>query len=222
MPGKAILIVEDEDNLRNGLAEMLQYNEYTVAAATNGQEALQVIAEGYSPDLILSDIIMPEMDGLALCHALQQDDRLGQIPFIFLSAKSDLEEIREGMNIGADDYLTKPVKFGDLVKAIELRMGKREALRQQVAGQARSAATEAEQARRDELLTQLSLLTESERRVLRELAELKISKLIAQKLYLSVKTIQNHRSHMVVKFGMKGQNTLLAFAVECRSMGLLD
>ncbi len=222
MPGKAILIVEDEDNLRNSLAEMLQYNDYTVAAAAHGQEALQVMADGYTPDIILSDIIMPEMDGLALCRALQHDTRLGQIPFIFLSAKSDLDEIREGMNIGADDYLTKPVKFADLVKAIELRIGKREALRQHVADQTRQAGTEADQVRREELLAQLALVTDSERRVLRELADLKISKLIAQKLFLSIKTVQNHRSHMVLKFGMKGQNTLLAFAVECRSMGILD
>ena len=80
----------------------------------------------HKPDLILCDVMMPELDGYGVLQALQQDPRLASMPFIFLTAKGDKDELRSGMNLGADDYLTKPVANHDLVKAIEARLRRSE------------------------------------------------------------------------------------------------
>ena len=221
MPKRIILIVEDEDNLRNSLCELLKFNDTEVWLAENGKVALSVLQANGLPDLIISDIVMPEMDGLSLCKTLQADERYKFIPFIFLTAKAELDEIRTGMGIGADDYITKPVKYADLIKAIDMRLAKRKSLVNKISSSIESQPDNGNAERKAELIKMLALFTASEKRVLKALAEDKISKIIAQRLFLSIKTVQNHRSHMVLKLGMSGQNSLLAFAVEANSLGLL-
>jgi DNA-binding NarL/FixJ family response regulator len=221
MPVKKILIVEDENNLRNSLSELLRLSDFEVAMAENGQKALDILHAGDIPDLIISDIVMPDMDGFNLCRYLQADDNFRSVPFIFLTAKSELDEIRAGMGLGADDYITKPVKYDDLISAINTRLKKKEHLVSSVAQNLVSADVNSITRKKTKLTEMLDLLSVSEKRVLKALAEDKTSKVIAQRLFLSVKTVQNHRSNMAVKIGMTGQNSLLAFAVECQSMGLL-
>ena len=218
---KIILVVEDEDNLRNSLCELLKFNQSEVWLAENGKVAISVLEANGVPDLIISDIVMPEMDGITLCKTLQADERFKFIPFIFLTAKAELDEIRTGMVMGADDYITKPVKYADLIKAIDLRLAKRKSLVNKISSSMESKADNGNNERKAELSRMLGLFTASEKRVLKALAEDKISKIIAQRLFLSIKTVQNHRSHMVLKLGMSGQNSLLAFAVEANSLGLL-
>ncbi len=120
---KTILIAEDDLNVRENIVQILQYEGYNVISAENGAEAY-ALALNNEPNLILSDIRMPEMDGMQLLHKLQNNDRTFSIPFIFLTAKIEIENIRDGMNKGADDYITKPFQIDDIIKSINARFKK--------------------------------------------------------------------------------------------------
>ena len=122
---KTVLIVEDEKDLRFNLIEMLEGEGYNILSATNGIEALELTAH-IEPDLILSDIRMPQMDGIELLKTLQENSSTAGIPFIFLTAKVEMQDLREGMVLGADDYLMKPYKIDDVLNAINSRLKKKE------------------------------------------------------------------------------------------------
>ena len=118
---KRILVIEDEPEMRRNISALLRYHEYQPLEAENGRTGVE-LARREKPDLILCDVMMPELDGYGVLQALQQDAGLALIPFIFLTAKADKDALRSGMNLGADDYLTKPVANADLVQAIEARL----------------------------------------------------------------------------------------------------
>lgn len=112
-----ILVVEDEGALRESIVEILILEEYVVLAAENGKEALAVI-EKTQPDLILCDIVMPEMNGYELLKTLRANKETAFIPVIFLTARTDRESMREGLTLGAEEYLTKPFISEELLKII--------------------------------------------------------------------------------------------------------
>lgn len=116
-----ILVIEDEPSIRENLAALLKAAEYDVVMAADGVEGL-ACAEAHHPDLVLCDVMMPRMDGLEVLRRLQARESLSTVPFIFLTAKSEGDDIRRGMALGADDYLTKPFKARDLFKAVETRL----------------------------------------------------------------------------------------------------
>jgi DNA-binding NarL/FixJ family response regulator len=118
---KKILVIEDEPEMRRNIAALLKFHDYEPIASDNGADGVDV-ARKEKPDLILCDVMMPKMDGYSVLQALQNDPALARIPFIFLTAKGEKEDLRGGMNLGADDYLTKPVGNADLVQAIETRL----------------------------------------------------------------------------------------------------
>ena len=118
---KKILVIEDEPEMRRNIVALLRYYEYAPIEAENGRKGVE-LARRERPDLILCDVMMPELDGRGVLQALQQDAALALIPFVFLTAKGDKDDLRSGMNLGADDYLTKPVANADLVRAIEARL----------------------------------------------------------------------------------------------------
>lgn len=122
---KKILVIEDEPEMRRNIAALLRYHNYEPVAAANGREGVEA-ARREKPDVILCDVMMPEMDGYSVIKALQADASLARIPFIFLTAKGEKDDLRSGMNLGADDYLTKPVANADLVRAIEARLRRSE------------------------------------------------------------------------------------------------
>jgi len=122
---KKILVVEDEDNIRNDIARILKLNGFEVYQAENGKEGINV-ALSVIPNLIICDIMMPEMDGLGVLKELRNYPSTELVPFIFLTAKSARQDIREGMNLGADDYITKPFDFDELVAAVQKRLEKAE------------------------------------------------------------------------------------------------
>ena len=122
---KKILVIEDEPDMRRNISALLRYYEYEPIVADNGRAGIEV-ARRESPDLILCDVMMPEMDGYGVLQALQTDVQLARIPFVFLTAKGEKDDLRSGMNLGADDYLTKPVANADLVRAIETRLRRSE------------------------------------------------------------------------------------------------
>jgi DNA-binding NarL/FixJ family response regulator len=118
---KKILVIEDEPEMRRNLTALLRYHEYEPVEAENGRKGIEA-ARREKPDLVLCDVMMPEMDGHGVLQALQQDAELALIPFIFLTAKGEKDDLRSGMDLGADDYLTKPVANAHLVRAIEARL----------------------------------------------------------------------------------------------------
>jgi CRP-like cAMP-binding protein/CheY-like chemotaxis protein len=122
---KRILLIEDNEAMRENTAEMLELANYQVATAENGKIGVET-AKRETPDLIICDIMMPELDGYGVLYYLSKDPVTASIPFIFLSAKAELSEVRKGMNMGADDYLTKPFEEMDLLSAVEGRLRKSE------------------------------------------------------------------------------------------------
>ena len=120
---KKILLIEDNDDVRENTSEILTLAGYDVVAAPNGKTGVE-LAQKEKPDLIICDIMMPELDGYGVLHILSKRKELASIPFIFLTAKTEKTDIRKGMNLGADDYLTKPFDDTDLLNAIEARLRK--------------------------------------------------------------------------------------------------
>ncbi len=122
---KKILVIEDEPEMRRNLTTLLRFQSYQPVAAENGRLGVEA-ARREKPDLILCDVMMPDLDGYGVLKALQTDTSLARIPFIFLTAKGEKDDLRNGMDLGADDYLTKPVANADLVRAIEARLRRSE------------------------------------------------------------------------------------------------
>jgi two-component system, sensor histidine kinase and response regulator len=126
---KKILVIEDEQSLRKDIMEMLGYEGYEMLGAENGAVGLQKARESL-PDLIICDIMMPELTGYEVLDELRKETQTSTIPFIFLTAKTDKVDRRQGMEHGADDYLTKPFSVAELLKSIDIRLEKRAALEQ--------------------------------------------------------------------------------------------
>ncbi len=118
-----ILLVEDDTSLRENVEELLELSGFSVFSASNGKIAVEM-AKKELPDIVLCDIMMPEMDGYEVLEQLSSDEATKHIPFIFVSAKTERHEIRKGMNLGADDYLTKPFEEDELLGAIRTRLEK--------------------------------------------------------------------------------------------------
>jgi len=124
---KKILIIEDNEDIRENIVEILELANYDVSSAENGKIGVK-IAKEVLPDLIICDIMMPELDGFGVLHILSRDEETSHIPFVFLTAKVEKEDFRKGMNLGADDYITKPFHENELLDAIESRLRKKESV----------------------------------------------------------------------------------------------
>ena len=127
---KKVLIIEDNKDVRENTADILKLSNYIVNTAENGKIGLEK-AKKLLPDVILCDIMMPEIDGYDVLRDLNKDNKTASIPFIFLTAKSDKSDMRKGMNLGADDNLTKPYSENELLEAIECRLKKHDFLKQE-------------------------------------------------------------------------------------------
>ena len=119
-----VLIIEDNHDVRENLSELLSLSGYETFTAANGKLGVET-ALAKIPDLILCDIMMPEMDGYAVLRILSKNDTTSSIPFIFLTAKTELTDVRRGMTLGADDYITKPFDDVELLDTIEVRLKKK-------------------------------------------------------------------------------------------------
>ncbi|PWK80148.1 CRP-like cAMP-binding protein [Mucilaginibacter oryzae] len=122
---KKVLIIEDNNDIRENVSEILGLAGYEVYEAANGKGGVD-LATTHLPDIILCDIMMPELDGYGVLHILHKNPETAAIPFIFLTAKAERLDLRKGMEMGADDYLTKPFDDLDLLNAIESRLKKKE------------------------------------------------------------------------------------------------
>src|SRR3954462_4905357 len=122
---KKILLIEDNTEIRENTEEILSLANYEVITAPNGKMGV-TLAQDQHPDLIICDIMMPELDGYGVLHILSKKTETAQIPFIFVTAKTEKTDIRKGMELGADDYLTKPFDDTELLNAVETRLKKHE------------------------------------------------------------------------------------------------
>ena len=122
---KKILLIEDNQEIRENIAEILALANYDVLEAEHGKAGIE-LAKIENPDLIICDIMMPQLDGYGVLHLLSKNPATSGIPFIFLTAKSEKQDFRKGMNLGADDYLIKPFDDLELLDAVEMRLKKNE------------------------------------------------------------------------------------------------
>ncbi|WP_121666930.1 response regulator [Mesonia aquimarina] len=126
-----ILLIEDDAVLRENTAEILELSNYDVLTAPNGRIGINKALKE-NPNIIVCDIMMPEVDGYGVLEALAKNKKTQHIPFVFLSAKTEHKEIRKGMNMGADDYLTKPFDEEELISAVESRLAKAKILSENI------------------------------------------------------------------------------------------
>ena len=118
---KKILVIEDSKQILENTAELLELSNYVVYTAANGKIGVEQ-ALANRPDLILCDIMMPELDGYGVLHMVQNHPELQSIPFIFLTAKTEQSDLRKGMSLGADDYISKPFKLEEIESVLKKRM----------------------------------------------------------------------------------------------------
>jgi len=200
---KKILVIEDEPEMRRNITTLLRYYDYEPIAAQNGRVAMET-ARREKPDLILCDVMMPELDGYGVLQELQSDASLAQIPFIFLTAKGEKDDLRSGMNLGADDYLTKPVVNADLVRAIESRLRRSE---QQMKREFRPDFSSAAP------LLQLGLTPRAAEALL-WLAQGKTNSDIASILGITESTVKKHVQEMFEKLGVETRGAATVRALE--------
>lgn len=150
-----ILIIEDNNEVRENIAEILSISNYDVVTAENGLIGVRK-AETELPNLIICDVMMPELDGFGVLRILSKKPETASIPFIFLTAKTEKEDVRKGMNLGADDYITKPFDDVELLDAIEIRLKKSERLKQQFDISVKGISQFISEARSQEKLKQLT------------------------------------------------------------------
>ncbi|MBS1933264.1 MAG: response regulator [Bacteroidetes bacterium] len=115
---KKILVIEDNETILENIAEILELSAYEVVVARNGREGIE-ISEIEKPDMIICDIMMPEMDGYQVLTSLNKESGSRNIPFIFLTAKSEKNDFKKAAEMGADYYLTKPFGGAELINAVE-------------------------------------------------------------------------------------------------------
>lgn len=154
MKNKKVLIIEDNQDIRESTAEILELADYIVYSAEDGKKGVD-LAQTHLPDIILCDIMMPELDGYGVLYLLNKNEQTANIPFIFLTAKAERADLRKGMEMGADDYLTKPFDDMELLNAIETRLQKRDQLKKNI-GNSASLEGLLDEVRSAKLLNELS------------------------------------------------------------------
>ncbi len=119
----SILVVEDDETIRTNLIQLLSFEGYKAEGAADGDEGLQIAVKN-RPDLIICDVAMPKMDGFQVLESLRQEPDISEVPFLFLTARSSRQDIRHGMTLGADDYITKPFSDSEILDAVSVRLKK--------------------------------------------------------------------------------------------------
>ena len=201
---KKILVIEDEPAMRANLRDILEMENFRPLLAANGQEGITT-AKRELPDLILCDVQMPKQDGHEVLAALRADATTARIPFIFLTAKGEHTDVRTGMNLGADDYLVKPVRVVDLLKAIAARL---ERAQQQSGFNADFGSAVP--------LEKLGL-SAREAEILLWVAQGKSNFEASIILNISAATVKKHLEHIYEKLGVEGRNAASLRALETLS-----
>jgi DNA-binding NarL/FixJ family response regulator len=205
---KNILVIEDQPQMRKNLVTILEMEGFQVASAENGRRGIEHALQ-FPPDLIICDVMMPDLDGYGVLKQLRENEATTNVPFIFLTAKGERTDVRAGMNLGADDYLTKPVVREDLLAAINARLErKRQADSQRVAGNGFQPDFSSPAP-----LKQLGL-TDRECEVLLWVAQGKSNGDIGIILGMAEKTVKKHMGNIFEKLGLEGRNAATIRALE--------
>jgi DNA-binding NarL/FixJ family response regulator len=209
-----ILIVDDELDCQTVLAMFLESEGYEIESASSGVEALTRFKEN-PPDLVISDIVMPQMDGFELCRRLRAS-RLGQlIPFIFLSGQGELESRIEGYAIGADDYLVKPFEPDEILAKIKAQIDRSHRIHNEIIRLLYSEQEPEEAPPPPTIPTPPPLpLTPAEERVFWEVIQGYTNKQISDRLFISPRTVQAHLSSIFGKLQLENRAQLIHFAMD--------
>ena len=205
---KRLLVVDDEPNLLRAVAACLKAEDYEVSTARSGHEALLKLAESV-PDLIISDIRMPGMNGYKLARQLRASPRTALVPIVFLTAKDETADRIEGFQAGIDAYITKPFEPDELIAVVKSILNRVERTHSQIARLISSAnADDASISFHDEALT------DAENRVALAVSRGLSNKEIASELEISVRTVENHISHILDKKGFSNRVEIARYVFE--------
>jgi DNA-binding NarL/FixJ family response regulator len=209
-----ILVIEDHPPMRENLVLMLEMEGFSVLSAANGRRGVELV-RGEAPDLVLCDVMMPELDGHGVLQALRAEPATATIPFIFLTAKGEKLDLRAGMNLGADDYLVKPVDKEELLAAIAAR------LQRQQQHEDRAQAQLSQVKFSPDFSSAVPLeslgLSRREAEVLLWIAQGKNNEEIGMILGASRNTIKKHVIHLLDKLGVDSRNAAAVRAIELLS-----
>ena len=209
---KKILVVDDDAILRMALTRYLEKRGYSVQDIGSGAEAL-VLFEADPPDLVVSDVMMPGMDGFEFCRRLRSL-RAGQlVPFIFLSSKGEVDDRVQGHSIGADDYLIKPFEPRELLAKIEAQLERSRRLHSEIIRLMQTSPAPASPPAPVALPTPLPL-TPAEEKVFWEVIQGYTNKQIGDRLFVSPRTVQTHLSNILGKLDLENRSQLVRFAFE--------
>jgi len=212
-----VLVVEDDTTLRENISQFLELKKFKTAQAKNGLEADQVIRK-VNPDLVLCDVSMPLMNGLQLLTQLRKDERYNHMPFIFLTAKADKDDLRTAMISGADDYIIKPFTFEELFTSIQKRIERLDQIKKNGPLKTLSNSSISLSSAEDhEALSRISCLSKTELRIIKRVGKGLTSSMISKELNSSLRTVGNHRYNICKKLNLKGSNSLTLFAMKFRS-----
>lgn len=200
---KRILVIDDEAKLRRQFAALLMLEGFAVTEARNGREGVELARRDH-PDLVVCDITMPEMNGHRVLETLRAEPATAHLPFIFLTGWGERDDIRTGMNLGADDYLVKPVAPDDLIAAVRARL-----LRAQASAPRRTSAATAEPAQLEALG-----LTPREAEILLWVSQGKTNPEIAMILGIGLTTVKKHLEAIFAKLGVENRTSAAALALE--------
>ncbi|MDY6804170.1 MAG: response regulator transcription factor [Cyanobacteriota bacterium] len=206
---KKVLVVDDERILRMVVKRQLEFQGYQVRDASSGEEALSIIEEEL-PDVIVSDVMMPEMDGLEFCKSLRASGVGQLVPFIFLSSKGDVDDRIVGLSMGADDYLIKPFEVRELVAKIEAQLERSRRISSEMKKIKEQYAAKNSSSEEPDPLP----LTPAEERVFWEVVQGLTNKQISDRLFVSPRTVQTHLSNILGKLSLDNRSQLVRFAFE--------
>jgi DNA-binding NarL/FixJ family response regulator len=207
-------VIEDQPQMRRNLLALLEMEGYQAQGAENGRVGLEMV-RARKPDLILCDVMMPEMDGHAVLQALRGDPEYSMTPFIFLTARGERMDVRAGMNLGADDYLAKPVGREDLFAAVAARLERAESQAALVQAKARGFNPDFSSPARLEALG----LTPREAEVLLWVAQGKSNGDVGVICGMAEATVKRHLSNLFEKLGLESRNAATLRALEVLSEG---
>jgi DNA-binding NarL/FixJ family response regulator len=203
---KKLLLIDDDPNLILLVKDYLEFRGYEVITAENGREALEVL-ESNTPDMIICDVMMPEMDGYSLVSTIRSDPKTSWIPVLFLSAKGQSQDRVKGLNIGADVYMVKPFEPEELVAQVESSLKQASRLIQHKDAKLGDGAPKIQVPFDVEL-------TPTELRVVQYVARGMANREIAEELNVSQRTIESHVSNMLGKTGLHNRTELARWAIE--------
>ncbi|MFP4221282.1 MAG: response regulator transcription factor [Phormidium sp.] len=218
-----ILIVEDDARLRDILRDYLEENQYQVSEAASGQEAL-IQMDKIRPDAIISDVSMPEMDGFELCRRVRASRSYQFIPFIFLSARGQVDDRLQGYRLGADDYLVKPFELWELGAKLKMLLERTSRLQREMlqvlqmvdhseSGVSPPQVEELGSHRKPDIADELPL-TPAEVQVFGQVALGLTNKEIGDRLFISHRTVQTHVSHILQKLNLSTRSQLIRLAAQ--------